>query len=223
MVVVLDLDAIVRVIADSARSVQRIFTQGILIPEDGQPPIWTIQDLTTDAWPAIESPVRLPSVNEPRLNLQVLSRENLHSHTIEKPRRVRRNVRGLIRPVIEVVIAEEANIRHEDSRVEVDPMQSVEVISAIGFRNVAVSISEIPLSTRGAGVVARCGGRIHAKLRHDPGANVVKVKIAADAELRQLNFIRPKDLAGTSNRVIFRMVEIGDIVNVGANLRRKEF
>src|ERR1700687_2952657 len=39
VVVILDFDAVVRVIADTARRVQRILTQGVLIPEDRQPAI----------------------------------------------------------------------------------------------------------------------------------------------------------------------------------------
>src|SRR5437588_5331605 len=38
-----------------------------------------------------------------------------------------------------------------------------------------------------------------------------------------MDFIRPKDLARSADRVIFRMVEIVDIVNVSANFRREEF
>src|SRR2546422_7400325 len=42
-----------------------------------------------------------------------------------------------------------------------------------------------PLATRGAGVIARRGLRVHANLSHQPGANIVIVKVAADAELRR--------------------------------------
>ncbi len=89
VVVVFDLNAIVRVIAHTARRVQRIFTQGVLIPVDRQPAIRPPEDLESDARPAVESSVGLPAVREPRLDLQVLRRKNLDANAVEKPGCVR--------------------------------------------------------------------------------------------------------------------------------------
>src|ERR1700683_3565505 len=110
-------------------------------------------------------------------------RENLYPHAIEKPWSVGGNVRGLIGPIIEVVVTEQADVRHEDSRVNVDSVQRVDVISAISFRYVAVCIGEIPLAISWAGVIPRRRLGIHAELGHQPGANIVPVEVAAHAEL----------------------------------------
>ena len=74
-----------------------------------------------------------------------------------------------------------------------------------------------------AGVVAWRGRRIHPKLGHEPGANIVIVKIAADAELLQLDFLRPEKFTRPAHRVIRRMVEVENIVGVSSDLRRKKF
>ena len=48
------------------------------------------------------------------------------------------------------------------------------------------------------------------------------MEVATDAKLRQINFVRSEDLAGPADGVILRMVQIVDIVNVGADFWRKE-
>ena len=73
------------------------------------------------------------------------------------------------------------------------------------------------MSARRAGVVARGGDRIQAELRHQARPNVVIVEVAADAELGYLNFVRSKDFAGTANGVVFRMIEVVNVVDVGAD------
>ena len=75
------------------------------------------------------------------------------------------------------------------------PCMLVEVIAAVRLRQVAVCIVEIPLAAGGAGVVARRGLRIHAELRHQTGAHVVIMEIAADAKLRDVHFARAENLA----------------------------
>ena len=104
--------------------------------------------MSADARGVIGRAVRLPTIDEPGLDFEMLSRENLHAYAIEEPRRVRRDVRGLIGPIVEVVIAEQAYVGHEDSRIHVDPMQDIEVVSAVRFGYVAISISKLPLSIR---------------------------------------------------------------------------
>src|SRR5882762_1208184 len=104
IVVVLNLDAIVRVIANAARRVQRVRAQHILIPENRQPTVRTPEELHTESRPVIEPAVGLPAVYKPRLDLQMLRRENLYSNAVEKPWSIRRNVRGLIGPVVELVV-----------------------------------------------------------------------------------------------------------------------
>ena len=83
----------------------------------------------------------------------MLCRKDLDADSIKEPRCVRRNIRRLVGPVIEVVVAEQADIGDEDSRVHVDSMQGIEVVSAICFGEIAVSICKVPLAARWAGVV----------------------------------------------------------------------
>src|SRR6266446_138507 len=120
IVVVLDLDAVVGMVADSARGVERVRAQSVLVPENRKPAIRTPQDLTSNAGAVVEAPVGLPSVHEPGLNLQFFSWKDLDAHSVKKPWRVRRNIRRLIGPVIEVVVAEEADVGDEDSSIHID-------------------------------------------------------------------------------------------------------
>jgi hypothetical protein len=73
------------------------------------------------------------------------------------------------------------------------------------------------------GVIAWCRFRIHSKLRHQPGADVVVVEVTANAELFQLNFVGAKQLTRTAHGMICGMVEVRDIVGVGSDLWGKEF
>src|ERR1700730_2157403 len=101
----------------------------------------------------VELGIGLPTVDDPRLNLQLVGREPLNPHAVEEPRCVRGNKRGLVRPVVVVVITEETYIRHEDSRVDVKPMVRVEVVPAPRFREVFVSMVEVPLADPCAAVI----------------------------------------------------------------------
>ena len=85
--------------------------------------------MPTDARTVIESSVRLPPISEPRLNLQVFGGKNLDPDPVKKPRRVRRNVRRLVGPVIKIVIAEQANVGHKDARIDIETMLHVPVIA----------------------------------------------------------------------------------------------
>src|ERR1022692_1610504 len=102
---------------------------------------------------AIELVIRLPSVDNPRLNLQLVSGEPLDAQSIEEPRRVGGHERRLIGPVVEVVIAEQANVRDEDSGVDVEPVVDVEVVPAPGLGNVFISVADVPLANSGAAVI----------------------------------------------------------------------
>src|ERR1700681_2792786 len=73
-----------------------------------------------------------------------------------------------------------------------------------------------------AGVISGCRLGVHAKLRHQPGTNIVIVKIASHTQLRHLYFARPKYFTRPADRVVFWIVEIVDIRNVGSDLRREE-
>src|SRR5215469_6388741 len=131
IVVVLDLDTVVAVIAHAARHAERLLAKRILIAKQREPPVWPPQDLHAEARPGVEPSIRLPPIREPRLNLQMLCRKNLNAHAVEEPRRVRRNIRRLIGPVVELVVTEQAHVRHEDACVHVDSMQRVEVVATV--------------------------------------------------------------------------------------------
>ncbi len=153
----------------------------------------------------------------------MLGWKNLYTHTVEEPRSVRRNIRRLIRPVVELVVAEQPHVGHENARVHVDAVHRVEVVAAVSFGQVAVGISQIPLAARRAGVVARCGFRIQSELRHHASAHIVVVKIAANAKLRELHFVGAKDFARSTDRVVFRMAEIINVIDIRTNFRREKF
>ena len=140
--------------------------------------------------------------------------ENLHADSIKKPRSVRGNVRRLIGPIVEIVVAEQADVGHEDSRVDVDSVKHIEMISAIGFGNITIGTGKIPLAVAGARIIPRRRDRIHSELGHEPGADVVVVEIAAYAQLLELNFVRAEELARAADGVIRWMVEVGNVVGV---------
>ena len=84
----------------------------------------------------------------------------------------------------------------------------------------AISIGEIPLAVCGARVIAWRGYRIHAKLGHQSSPNVVIVKVAA--ELLHLDFVRAKEFARPTHRVVRRMIEVVCAIDVSSNFWCKE-
>src|SRR4029077_13078709 len=136
-----------------------------------------------------------PSVDDPRFNFQFVGGEPLNSKTVEEPWRVRGHIGWLVRPVIEVVITEQADVRDEDSRIDVEPVVYVEVIAAPRFRKVLVRPAQVPLPASDAGIIARGGNGKHAAHGQDPAANVLPVKVATYADLFQLDFVGSKDLS----------------------------
>ena len=70
---------------------------------------------------------------------------------IEEPWSVGGNIGRLIRPVVEVVVAEQANVRQENSGVDVNAVQRIDVVTAVGFCQIAVGSIDIPLPLRGLG------------------------------------------------------------------------
>src|SRR5579864_3659860 len=96
------------------------------------------------------------------------------------------------------------------------------MVAAVRFGDIAIGIVKIPLAARGACVVARSGLRVHAKLGHQTGANIVKVKVTADAKLRYLDFVGTKYFTRAADSVVFWMIEIINVVNVGSDFWSKE-
>src|ERR1035441_10586451 len=122
---ILDLDTVIGVDAAALWYVQVVVAKTVIVGDDVHPGSRSPLDLSTQPLPRIGRGVRLPSIDEPRLDFQVGGGENLHSQSLEKPWRVGRNIRRLVGPIIKVVIAEEADVRHEDARVNVDPIQQI--------------------------------------------------------------------------------------------------
>src|SRR4029077_420687 len=134
---------------------QRVSAYPIVIRDNRNRSVGAPVDLSANPRPVIEPAIGLPSVDEPRLNLQFRCREDLYPHPIEKPWRVRGNIRRLIGPVVEIVVTEEADVRHENSCVNVDSMQRVEVVSTVRFGQVPIGVVQVPLATRGTSVISR--------------------------------------------------------------------
>src|SRR5262249_15613900 len=164
---------------------------------------------------AVEAAVRLPAVHDPRLDLQLVTGEDLDPDAIEEPGSVRGDVGGLVGPVVELVVAEETDVGEEDAGVDVEAVQDVEVIPAIALRDVAEGIGKVPLSAAGAGIVPRSGLRIHSDLGHQPASYVLPVEVTAHAEHGELDLARPEDLARTGDGVVGRMSEV--VVEAGVH------
>jgi len=181
--VVLVLNAVVGMVAGAAGYAKSVLAVTVLVADDRPIAVWPPQDLTAKTGPIVEPAVGLPAVDEPGFDLQLGCGEPLHAHAVEEPGRVRRDIRRLIRPVVKLVVGEQADIRHEDACVDVYAMLYIEVIAAIGLRDVPVCIREIPLSARRACVVARRGLGVKAELCHKAGPYIAVVEVAADSEL----------------------------------------
>src|SRR6266852_7443370 len=117
MVVILHFNAVVGVIASASGNAQCVGSSPVVVREQGKPAGGAIQDLPTKSEPPIESSVGLPSIDDPRLDLQLLGRKYLNAQACEKPRSVRRNIRRLVGPVIKVIKTEEPYVRQKDTGI----------------------------------------------------------------------------------------------------------
>ena len=219
-IVVLPLHAVVSVNAFSIGNARRIGAP-VIVRQDRQRAVRSPQDLTADAGGMIELAIRLPPVDDPRLDFEFVARKNLHAHAVEEPWRVRRHVRRLVRPVVELVIAPQADVRHEDAGFDIDPVHLVEVVAAVCLGDVPIRGIEVPLAACDARVVSRRRLRVHAELRHDASKYVVVMQVSAEPELRQLELAGSKDLARSDDRVVLRFVEAVCEIRVDAKFAGK--
>src|SRR5208337_4403059 len=220
---ILDLDTIVGVDAASVRYVEIVVAKPVVVGNDVHPGSRRPLDLSPQTLSRIGRGIRLPAIDDPGFDLQVGRGENLYPQALEKPWGVGGNVRRLIGPIISVVVAEQANVGQENASVDVDPIQRIDVITAVGFCQVPVRLVDKPLSLGVAGIIAhRCRG-VHAKLSHESGANVVVVKIAPEPELLQLDFVGAKNFARPTDRVVDWFVEIVVVGDIGPDFRGEEF
>src|SRR5262249_61282002 len=90
LIVVLHLDAVVGVETLAVRVTERV-SAVVVVGHDRHRTVRTPQDLAAKPGRVVELSVRLPTVDEPRLDLQLVIREDLYAHPVEKPRRVRRD------------------------------------------------------------------------------------------------------------------------------------
>src|SRR5208283_2574908 len=131
VVVVFDLDAVVGVYARAAGVTipvaQRIFAHSVVVEDHRNPRLRPPQNLSTQPGLAAKPAIRLPSVDDPRFNLQFLGGEPLYAYAIEEPWRVRRHVRWLVGPVIEVVVTEQADIGDENSSINIQAIVHIPV------------------------------------------------------------------------------------------------
>src|SRR5690349_2273695 len=130
MIGILHLKAVIGVEAPPIGNAQKIGAV-IVIRQHRDPFVRPVEYLRSHARRVIEHAVRLPAVDDPRLDLEMLIREDLNTNAVEEPRRIRRYVGRLICPVIKVVIAEQSDVRQEDAGVEVNAAPPVPVISAV--------------------------------------------------------------------------------------------
>src|SRR5215472_8187807 len=189
MIVVLHLNAIVGVISRPIGDAQSIRAQSVIVAEHGNPTVRPIEYLAPKSQTVVVARIRLPAVDDPRLDFQLLGGKYLNAHAGEKPRGIGRDIRRLIGPVIEVVKAEQTDVRQEDAGVDVNSVQRVNVISAVGLIHIPIRIVELPLAARIAGIIARSGGRILTDLAQHPRTNMVVVKISADTQMGKRNLV----------------------------------
>src|SRR5262249_38870687 len=148
LVVVLDLNAIVGVDAGAAKLAiavaERIFAHPVVVGDNGEPWLGTPQNLSSQAWLAAQPAVGLPAIDDPGLDLQLVRGEPLDPDAVEEPGRVGRHKGRLIGPVVKVVITEQPYVGNENPRVKIQPMVHIEVISAVGFREILVRAAQVP-------------------------------------------------------------------------------
>src|SRR5262249_35189116 len=156
-------DAVVAVKADPSRVVLGV-RAGVAVEHRPNPLVWRVEDLVAEPRKLIELAVGLPPVDQPELHFDSIGGEELHPGPVEKPGRIVRSKRGLVAPVLELGVGEEAYVREEKAQVHVDAAHRIEVVSGVGLAEVAVDSQEIELSPVDGEVVAWDRGRARAEL-----------------------------------------------------------
>ena len=133
---------------------------------------------------------------------------------MEEPGGVVRRVRRLVRPVFDIGIGHEPDVRHEYPDVQIDPVPHVPVVSAVCLADVPVRVSEIELSPVYAEVVPGNAGCARAELEEQPPAHVVVVEIAADPHEREIDLPLAERGGGADIRVVDWSVEGVVVVDV---------
>ena len=142
-------------ITGTVRNPDGVSADAVVVGNNRHPGRRTPQNLPAQPQAAVGPRVGLPAVDNPGLDLQLLGGEDLDSHAREEPRRVRRNVGRLVCPVIELIETKQTHVGQEDPGIDVNAMQRVKVIAAVGLVQVAIGIVQLPLSAGKARIVAR--------------------------------------------------------------------
>src|SRR5271170_3394419 len=189
------LDTVVGVVAGAGGYAKGVLAITVLVAENLQPAGAPPQDLSAESRPVVKPAIGLPSVDEPRLNLQLGCWKPLHTHTVEEPWCIRRDVRRLIGPVVELVKREQSDVRQEDAGVHVEAVLHVEMVAGVGLTYITIGVGKVPLSTRGTGIVAGRGRGVQTDLAQKAGPHSAIVEVAADSKVCQRSLAGPKDLA----------------------------
>src|SRR5258708_13550504 len=142
---------------------------------------------------------------------------------IKTPRSVGRNVGWLVGPVVKFVKTEEPDIGEKDSGVHVNPVQFVDVIAAVSFCDIAIRSDQIELSSAGSRIIAWLGARISTYLSQHSPTNIVPMKVSPDAQMLNLEFIRPATFARAYEGMVDGMVIVIDVLCIPSKLAGKKF
>src|SRR5215510_8859732 len=88
------------------------------------------------------------------------------------------------------------------------------MISAPSLGDVPISIGQAPLAARRTRIVAWCGLGVQAKLGHQPRHHAFVKEVAANPELRELEFTVPKHFGRSGDGVILwvsKAVMVGSV------------
>ena len=133
---------------------------------------------------------------------------------VEEPRRVVRGIRGQVAPVLEIVVREQADIGHEDARVDVDAVHDVEVVAAVHLADVPERGLEVELAPERAVVVARDDDGAHPELGHQAPARPLPVEVSAEAHELERHPVVPRQRRRPDHRVIDGVVLREGVVDV---------
>lgn len=222
VLVILPLNTVIFVVARPVQT-HRVLPKSIGVKDEFQIARGPPEDLPTNSWSTVEFTVRLPTIDEPRFDLEFIGGKPLNPRPVKVPWCIRRNIRWLITPVIKVIVAKQTNVRQKEPRLNVDTMLHVHVVSTPGFSDVAVSVGEIPLAYGRTGVVPRCRGRIDPELCQHTPLHIACVKVAANPEVLHLDFPGTCTFCSAAEAVVYGVVVVVDVTCVGSEFTREVF
>src|ERR1700733_4372906 len=115
-----------------------VFAQAVVVEDEVEVSRRTPQNLPAETWLAVVAGIRLPTIDDPRLDFQLCSREPLDAEAVKEPGSIGGDERWLIGPIVEVVVTEKADIGNKDTGINVEAMIHIPVISTPGLRDIFV-------------------------------------------------------------------------------------